>query len=101
MPHILKQRIEERESAFVPVSVLDRLYGTELQHGLTSGFSVRQTGSLMFFSLERKMFFDLRPPSLFVPLRRRPGTEPPEESPECSHFRSSAFSAKNRPTMAA
>src|SRR5438477_13019491 len=47
------------------------------------------------------MFFNLRLQALFVLLDSSPGAQPFEESPECSHFRSSAFRTKNRPMMAA
>src|ERR1700733_12510446 len=101
MARVMEERLEQRQPSLFSIGFLRCFHRTELQHGLATRFDGLETVAQILGSLQCQMFFNFCAQSLFVPLRRRPGTQALEESSHSPHLTSSAFTAKNRPIMAA
>src|SRR5262245_57529263 len=100
MARIRDERFEKRESSLVSIDLLDGFLVAEFQQRQPSSFDRRQAGSNVLGGLHRDVLVDFRLQELFVPRRRGPRREPPEQPPQRLHFRSSIFTAKNRSMMA-
>ena len=96
---VARKRFEQWQASLVPIALLDRFHAAELQQRLSPGFFGRQTTAHVLSGLHGDVIFDLRPQELFIPRRRRPRGQPPEEPPQHLHYRSCAFAAKKRPMI--
>src|SRR5579862_3624007 len=96
MPHIAQERFHERESSLVAIAILDGFHVAELEQSLTPGFDGRQPGSQILGGLHGDVFFDFGSQDFFVLTCGSPGDQSFEKSPQYLHFKSSAFTAKNR-----
>ena len=74
---------------------------SDLRCSLAPCFAGRETGPEVLESLKSEVFFDFRLQPLFVSAGGSQGTQPFEESSKPPHFRSSAYTAKKRPMIAA
>jgi hypothetical protein len=98
---VLHQRFYERETSLVSVAVFHDFHVAELQQRLTPGFDGRQAGATVLGGLHGDVFFDFGSQEVFVPRGRHPPSQPVEEPPHRFHFRSCAFTEKNRSIIAA
>ena len=103
MARILHQRFHKRESSLVPIAFLDGFHRCRTSAAPAAALrraTGRREDSRQFDSAQ--MYLRFPPASALRPacdVAQR--SQPPEESPQRSHFRSSAFTAKNRPMIAA
>ena len=97
---IAEECFRKRESSLIAIDLLDGFHVAKLQQRLPTGFDGRQAGSKILGRLHGDVFVDFGPQDVFVPGRRRPRGQPLEKPPQCLHFRSRAFTAKNRSMIA-
>ena len=98
---VLDEGVERRQPSFLAPAFSGRVDRAKLQDRLPPRLHRRQPGALVFGGLQRQVILDFRGQALVGILPGHPGAEPPEEALHGSHRRSSAFTAKNRPMIAA
>ena len=98
---ILQGAADGREAPLLPVAFLHRFDGAKLQGRLPPCLDWREAGAYVVGRLQRDMLVNLLAQPRLVTARGGPSGEAPEASPQRSHCRSSAFTAKNRPIIAA